>query len=166
MLASVRTPSGSSPRWRASPTDDLDALITKVWKQPAFFLAHPEGIAAFGRECTRRGVPPATVRFCSARSSSPGAACRSSPRTRVPLENGRTKFILLRTVAESRQGVVGTLPARALRRAGHGAVGALHADRPRQRHRLLPDLPVLLALAVLTDDALARARRRRGRQVP
>jgi len=30
-----------------------------VWKQPAFFLTHPEGIAAFGRECTRRGVPPA-----------------------------------------------------------------------------------------------------------
>ena len=41
--------------------DDLDALIAKVWKQPAFFITHPEGIAAFGRECTRRGVPPATV---------------------------------------------------------------------------------------------------------
>ena len=26
-----------------------------------FFLAHPQAIAAFGRECTRRGVPPATV---------------------------------------------------------------------------------------------------------
>ena len=36
-----------------APTpDDLDELITKVWKEPAFFLAHPQAIAAFGRECT------------------------------------------------------------------------------------------------------------------
>src|ERR1022692_126900 len=41
--------------------DDLDELITLVWKEPAFFLAHPKAIAAFGREATRRGVPPATV---------------------------------------------------------------------------------------------------------
>jgi len=41
--------------------DDMDELIAKVWKEPAFFLAHPRAIAAFGRECTRRGVPPATV---------------------------------------------------------------------------------------------------------
>jgi hypothetical protein len=32
-----------------------------VWKEPGFFLAHPRAIAAFGRECTRRGVPPPTV---------------------------------------------------------------------------------------------------------
>ena len=45
-----------------SPTpDDLDELLTKVWKEPGFFLAHPAAIAAFGRECTRRGVPPPTV---------------------------------------------------------------------------------------------------------
>lgn len=45
-----------------TPTpDDLDELIARVWKEPAFFLAHPRAIAAFGRECTYRGVPPATV---------------------------------------------------------------------------------------------------------
>ena len=34
-----------------SPTpDDLDELITKVWKEPGFFLAHPAAIAAFGRD--------------------------------------------------------------------------------------------------------------------
>jgi len=32
-----------------------------VWKEPAFFLAHPKAIAAFGRECTRRGVAPPTA---------------------------------------------------------------------------------------------------------
>src|SRR5690606_15145102 len=33
--------------------DDLDELLTKVWKNPSFFLLHPQAIAAFGRECTR-----------------------------------------------------------------------------------------------------------------
>ena len=50
-----------STRAGAPTPDDLDELITKVWKEPAFFLAHPRAIAAFGRECTHRGVPPATV---------------------------------------------------------------------------------------------------------
>src|SRR4029078_6319895 len=47
---------------KGPPTpDDLDELIATVWKEPAFFVAHPRAIAAFGRECTRRGVPPPTV---------------------------------------------------------------------------------------------------------
>jgi len=51
-----------TPLKDGKPTpDDLDELITKVWKEPAFFLAHPRAIAAFERECTRRGVPPVTV---------------------------------------------------------------------------------------------------------
>ena len=41
-----------------APTpDDLDELIATVWKEPAFFLAHPRAIAAFGREATRRRRP-------------------------------------------------------------------------------------------------------------
>src|SRR5471030_2118763 len=57
VVDSQRTPTLAGP-----PTpDDLDVLIAKVWKEPAFFLTHPEGVAAFGRECTRRGVPPPTV---------------------------------------------------------------------------------------------------------
>src|SRR5580700_2690168 len=47
---------------KGAPTpDDLDELIARVWKEPGFFLAHPRTIAAFGRECTRRGVPPPTL---------------------------------------------------------------------------------------------------------
>jgi hypothetical protein len=47
---------------KGAPTpDDLDELLTKVWKEPSLFLAHPRAIAAFGRECTRRGAPPPTV---------------------------------------------------------------------------------------------------------
>src|SRR3954465_3145236 len=61
LLASVVPPMQVAPRAGAPTPDDLDELISKVWKEPAFFLAHPAAIAAFGRECTRRGVPPPTV---------------------------------------------------------------------------------------------------------
>src|ERR1700722_1706661 len=61
LLSSV-APSMRVPTRAGAPTpDDLDGLIAKVWKEPAFFLAHPLAIAAFGRECTFRGGPPPTV---------------------------------------------------------------------------------------------------------
>jgi hypothetical protein len=50
-----------STRKGAPTPDDLDELISKVWKEPDFFLAHPRAIAAFERECTKRGVPPVTA---------------------------------------------------------------------------------------------------------
>ncbi len=50
-----------STRYGAPTPDDLDELLSLVWKKPAFFLAHPKAIAAFERECTWRGVPPVTM---------------------------------------------------------------------------------------------------------
>ncbi len=81
-----------------SPTpDDLDDLIAKVWKEPTFFLAHPRAIAAFGRECTRRGVPPPTVSLFG----SPFLTWRGLPLVpsdKVPLTaSGHSKILLLRT---------------------------------------------------------------------
>ena len=58
MLHSARPEQRIKTRAGAPTPDDLDELLTKVWKEPGFFLAHPAAIAAFGRECTRRGVPP------------------------------------------------------------------------------------------------------------
>jgi hypothetical protein len=90
-----------------APTpDDLDELISRVWKEPAFFLAHPRTIAAFGRECTRRGVPPPTVTL----HGSPFLTWRGIPL--VPSDkltidaSGRSQILLLR-VGDQRQGVVG-----------------------------------------------------------
>jgi len=79
------------PTLAGPPTpDDLDNLIAKVWKEPAFFLTHPDAIAAFGRECTRRGVPPPTVSLFG----SPFLTWRGLPiipSDKVPLEHGKTK---------------------------------------------------------------------------
>ena len=60
LLASVAPDQIVYPLTGGPTPDDLDELLTKVRKEPAFFLTHPAAIAAFGRECTRRGVPPPT----------------------------------------------------------------------------------------------------------
>src|SRR6195952_2840813 len=105
LLASVVPSQIIKARTGAPTPDDMDDLIAKVWKEPGFFLLHPQAIAAFGRECTRRGVPPPTVSMFG----SPFLTWRGIPlipSDKVPVVNGKTKIILLRT-GESRQGVVG-----------------------------------------------------------
>jgi len=91
----------------AAPTpDDLDELLSRIWKEPAFFLAHPRAIAAFGRECTYRGVPPPTATIFG----SPFLTWRGIPL--IPTDKllidgaGKTNILLLRT-GERKQGVVG-----------------------------------------------------------
>src|SRR5664279_1576042 len=92
---------------KGSPTpDDLDELITKVWKEPAFFLAHPKAIAAFGRECTRRGVPPPTASlFGSQFLTWRGLPLVPSDKLSIN-DDGKTNILLLRT-GEKKQGVTG-----------------------------------------------------------
>jgi hypothetical protein len=94
---------------KGAPTpDDLDELIAKVWKEPAFFLAHPKAIAAFGRECTRRGVPPITVNlFGSPFITWRGIPIISSNKLHVGNEGSGTTSILLLRTGEKKQGVVG-----------------------------------------------------------
>ncbi len=91
---------------KGAPTpDDLDELIAHVWKEPAFFLAHPRAIAAFGRECTRRGVPPPTVTLFG----SPFLTWRGLPLVpsdKVSIKADKTNILLLRT-GEKKQGAVG-----------------------------------------------------------
>jgi len=86
--------------------DDLDELITKVWKEPAFFLAHPRAIAAFGRECTRRGVPPPTVNLFG----SPFLTWRGLPLVpcdKLAVDKGNKTNIMLMRVGEQKRGVIG-----------------------------------------------------------
>ena len=87
-----------------TPTpDDLDELIATVWKEPSSFLAHPRAIAAFGRECTRRGVPPPTVTMFG----SPFLTWRGIPLVpcdKIGIKGGVSDILLLRT-GEKKQGV-------------------------------------------------------------
>jgi hypothetical protein len=131
--------------------DDLDELLTKVWKEPAFFLAHPQAIAAFGRECTRRGVPPPTVSLFGSQFIT-WRGVPLIPCDKLRITGGKTNIILLRT-GESRQGVVGlyqpNLP-------GQQTLG-LSVRFMGIDHKAIASYLVSLycSLAVLTEDAIA-----------
>ena len=131
--------------------DDLDALITKVWKTPGFLLTHPLGVAAFGREATYRGVPPPVVSLFGAQFIT-WRGIPIVPSDKVPVEDGKTKFILVRT-GEERQGVVGLFQPGLV---GEQAPGLSVRFTGINRAAIASYLVTLYSsLAVLTDDALA-----------
>ncbi len=105
ILSNVAAKQIIKTRSGAPTPDDLDELITKVWKQPGFFLLHPLTIAAFGRECTRRGVPPPTVSLFGSQFLT-WRGIPLIPSDKVPIVNGKTKILLIRT-GEARQGIIG-----------------------------------------------------------
>jgi len=113
LLKNVADSQRVTPIKGAPMPDDLDELISKVWKEPSFFLAHPRAIAAFTRECTRRGVPPSTINIYGGTF----ILWRGIPI--VPTDkllvdgvkkpkgkSGKTNILLIRT-GESKRGVIG-----------------------------------------------------------
>ena len=151
LLAQV-TPEQTIQTLGGPPTpDDLDSLITKVWKTPGFLLTHPLGVAAFGREATRRGVPPVVVSLFGAQFIT-WRGIPIVPSDKVPVEDGKTKFILVRT-GEERQGVVGLFQPGLV---GEQAPGLSVRFTGINRSAIASYLVTLYSsLAVLTDDALA-----------
>ncbi len=136
---------------KGAPTpDDLDELIAKVWKEPAFFLAHPRAIAAFGRECTRRGVPPPTATIFG----SPFLTWRGLPLVpsdKVAIKGEKTSILLVRT-GEKKQGVVGLFQP--------GIPGEVSPSLSVRfmgiNHKAIASYLISLycSLAILTEDAL------------
>ena len=151
LLANVEAGQRISTLTGPPTPDDFDQLITKVWKEPAFFLAHPLAIAAFARECTRRGVPPATVSLCGSQFIT-WRGLPLVPSDKVPVEGGRTKVLLLR-VGEPRQGVIGLYQPGL---TGEQSPGLSVRFMGISRNAIASYLVSLYSsLAVLTHDALA-----------
>jgi hypothetical protein len=137
---------------KAAPTpDDLDELLARVWKEPAFFLAHPRAIAAFGRECTRRGVPPPTVTlFGSQFLTWRGVPLVPSDKLVID-DSGKTNILLLRT-GEKRQGVIGLFqPGLPGEQTPGLSVRFMGIDRNSIASYLIS---LYCSAAVLTEDAL------------
>ncbi|GHV49703.1 hypothetical protein AGMMS49579_02210 [Spirochaetia bacterium] len=159
LLKNVADSQRVQPRYGRPMPDDLDELISKVWKDPSFFLAHPRAIAAFERECTRRGVPPVTVNIAGGNF----IAWRGIPI--IPTDKlfvdglknpkgkgGKTNILLVRT-GEAKRGVIGLFQA------------GLPGEQSRGlsvRFRGIDDngvasylLSLYCSAAILADDALA-----------
>jgi hypothetical protein len=139
--------------------DDLDELITKVWKEPAFFLAHPRAVAAFQRECTRRGVPPATTSlFGGTFILWRGIPIVPTDKLFVDgLKNpksksGKTNILLVRT-GEAKRGVIGLYQTGLQNEQGRGlSVRFRGVDNKGLASYLLS---LYCSAAILSDDAIA-----------
>ena len=85
--------------------DDLDELLANV-RDAQFFMAHPRTIAAFGRECNRRGLYPSSAdmagQMVPAWRGLPVLPCN-----KIPISDTRTSSIMLFRTGEDQQGVVG-----------------------------------------------------------
>lgn len=151
LLASVSDEQRISTLTGAPTPDDLDDLLRKVWKEPGFFLTHPSGIAAFGRECTRRGVPPPTVSLFGSQFIT-WRGVPLIPSDKVPVEDGKTKILLIRT-GEKRQGVVGLFQPGLVGEQSPGlSVRFMGINRSAIASYLVS---LYCSLAVLTEDSLA-----------
>lgn len=137
-----------------APTpDDLDELITKVWKEPSFFVAHPRAIAAFERECTYRGVPPPTVTLFG----SPFLTWRGLPlvptdKMHIKSKDHKTKILLLR-VGERKQGCIGLFQPGLPGEQSPGLSVRFMGINDQAIASYL--ISLYCSTAVLTDDAIA-----------
>jgi hypothetical protein len=130
--------------------DDMDELIARVWKEPGFFVAHPLAIAAFGRECTRRGVPPATVNLFGSQFLT-WRGIPIFPSDKLGTQEGKTSIILMRT-GEHRQGVVGLYQPGLPAEQGMGlSVRFMGISRKAIASYLIS---LYCSLAILTEDAI------------
>ena len=85
--------------------DDLDEMLAAV-RETRYLLAHPRTIAAFGRECSHRGIYPTSVEMngnmMPAWRGVPFLTCN-----KIPVTEDRTSSILAMRVGLENQGVIG-----------------------------------------------------------
>ncbi len=85
--------------------DDLDELLARR-RKTQYLLAHPRTIAAFGRECSDRGLYPQGIEVA-------GVAVRAwrgvplLPCNKIPVSESGTSSILAMRTGEESQGVIG-----------------------------------------------------------
>ncbi|MYV53009.1 family 2B encapsulin nanocompartment shell protein [Streptomyces sp. SID3212] len=85
--------------------DDMDELLSRR-RGSKLFLAHPRAIAAFGRECNKRGIYPDTVEV-GGHHVPAWRGVPIFPSNKIPISPARTTSILCMRTGEAEQGVIG-----------------------------------------------------------
>ncbi|MFI6082543.1 family 2B encapsulin nanocompartment shell protein [Streptomyces sp. NPDC051217] len=93
------------PHDGAPTPDDMDELLSRR-RGSKMFLAHPRAIAAFGRECNKRGLNPATVDVAGTHVPA-WRGVPIFPCDKIPVSDARTTSIICMRTGETEQGVVG-----------------------------------------------------------
>jgi len=159
LLKNVADSQRVQTRYGRPMPDDLDELISKVWKEPSFFLAHPRAITAFERECTRRGVPPVTANlhggtFILWRGIPliPTDKLFVDGLKKPKAKTGKTNILLVRT-GEAKRGVVGLYQAGLENERSRGLNVRLRGVDEKGLASYL--LSLYCSAAILADDAIA-----------
>ncbi|GHG47569.1 MULTISPECIES: family 2B encapsulin nanocompartment shell protein [Amycolatopsis] len=87
---------------------DLDDLLCRR-RKTRFFLAHPQAIAAFGRECTARRIYPDTTVLAGKRVTA-WRGVPILPCDKIPVSAAGTTSILAMRTGEDDAGVIGLRP--------------------------------------------------------
>ncbi|WP_327352681.1 family 2B encapsulin nanocompartment shell protein [Streptomyces sp. NBC_01304] len=85
--------------------DDLDELLS-MRRQTKLLFAHPRAIAAFGRECNKRGLVPGTTDVAGHQVPA-WRGVPIFPCNKIPVTAARTSSIIAMRTGESNGGVVG-----------------------------------------------------------
>jgi len=159
LLKNVTDSQRIKPIGKGPTPDDLDELMTKVWKEPSFFLAHPRAIAAFLRECTRRGVPPLTTNLHGGTfvlwrgipiipTDKLFVDGQKNPKSKT----GKTSILLVRT-GENKRGVIGLYQAGLPNDQGRGLTVRFRGINDKGVASYI--LTLHCSAAILADDAIA-----------
>ncbi|MFE7360303.1 family 2B encapsulin nanocompartment shell protein [[Kitasatospora] papulosa] len=93
------------PHAGAPGPDDMDELLSRR-RGTNLFLAHPRAIAAFGRECNKRGLVPQSVEV-GGHHVPAWRGVPIFPCNKIPVTDARTTSIICMRTGEADQGVVG-----------------------------------------------------------
>ncbi|MCX0245976.1 MULTISPECIES: family 2B encapsulin nanocompartment shell protein [Streptomyces] len=85
--------------------DDMDELLSRR-RGSKLFLAHPRAIAAFGRECNKRGLVPESVDI-GGHHVPAWRGVPIFPCNKIPVSDARTTSIICMRTGEAEQGVIG-----------------------------------------------------------
>ena len=89
--------------------DDMDELLSMRRSTKAFY-AHPKAIAAFGRECSARGIYPDPVER-DGRQLFAWRGVPIYPCGKIPVSAAQTSAIIAMRTGEEEQGVIGLRPS-------------------------------------------------------
>ncbi|MEH0562269.1 family 2B encapsulin nanocompartment shell protein [Streptomyces silvae] len=93
------------PHDGAPGPDDMDELLSRR-RGSKLFLAHPRAIAAFGRECNKRGLVPESIEV-GGHHVPAWRGVPIFPCNKIPVTDARTTSIICMRTGEADQGVVG-----------------------------------------------------------
>ncbi len=105
LLHNAALPQRIQTRGGPPTPDDFDELLANV-RDAAYFFAHPRTIAAFGRECTKKGIYPQAVDMAGQKVPA-WRGVPVLPCNKIGVSDTRTSSVMCMRIGEPDQGVVG-----------------------------------------------------------